>query len=146
MYVRLYTKARVTWEVHIVDFTDPMKPQGVGRYHLEDFGSHDIIVEDDVLYQAYYEGGVRVDVSGELHGFGTLWVANGSRFRSSKGLGCCKRMLCAAFRWSCREGGNHAQTGHQPHQPTNPTVVGHDRQARLLATHRQEQIIEASWS
>ncbi|MGE0553665.1 MAG: Ig-like domain-containing protein [Gemmatimonadales bacterium] len=55
--------------VHIVDFTDPANPKGVGRYHLEDFGSHDIIVEDDVLYQAYYEGGVRlVDVSGELLG------------------------------------------------------------------------------
>jgi hypothetical protein len=54
---------------HIVDFTDPMHPKGVGRYHLEDFGSHDIIVQDDVLYQAYYEGGVRlVDVSGELMG------------------------------------------------------------------------------
>jgi hypothetical protein len=54
---------------HIVDFTDPMKPMAVGRYHLEDYGSHDIIVEDDVLYQAYYDGGVRmVDVSGELMG------------------------------------------------------------------------------
>ena len=52
---------------HIVDFTDPMNPKKVGRYHLEDYGSHDIIVEDDVLYQAYYDGGVRVvDVSGEL--------------------------------------------------------------------------------
>jgi len=55
--------------VHIVDFTDPMHPLPVGRYHLEDFGAHDIIVEDDVLYHAYYEGGVRlVDVSGELLG------------------------------------------------------------------------------
>jgi uncharacterized protein YjdB len=55
--------------VHIVDFTDPKNAKGVGRYHLEDFGSHDIIVEDDILYQAYYEGGVRVvDVSGELLG------------------------------------------------------------------------------
>lgn len=55
--------------VHIVDFTDPMNPRKVARYHLEDFGSHDIIVEDDILYQAYYEGGVRiVDVSGELLG------------------------------------------------------------------------------
>ena len=54
---------------HIVDFTDPMHPRKVGRYHLEDYGSHDIIVEDDVLYQAYYDGGVRVvDVSGELLG------------------------------------------------------------------------------
>jgi hypothetical protein len=55
--------------VHIVDFTDPKSPKPVGRYHLEDFGAHDIIVEDDVLYHAYYEGGVRlVDVSGELLG------------------------------------------------------------------------------
>jgi hypothetical protein len=54
---------------HIVDFTDPMNPKKVARYHLEDYGSHDIIVEDDVLYQAYYDGGVRlVDVSGLLLG------------------------------------------------------------------------------
>jgi hypothetical protein len=53
----------------IVDFTDPTKPRFVARYHLEDYGSHDIIVEDDILYQAYYDGGVRlVDVSGELLG------------------------------------------------------------------------------
>ena len=53
----------------IVDFTDPMHPKTVGRYQLEDYGSHDIIVEDDILYQAYYDGGVRVvDVSGELMG------------------------------------------------------------------------------
>jgi Bacterial Ig-like domain (group 2) len=54
---------------HIVDFTDPMHPKQVAKYHLEDYGSHDIIVKDDVLYQAYYDGGVRlVDVSGELLG------------------------------------------------------------------------------
>ena len=54
---------------HIIDFTDPLKPKNVARYHLEDYGSHDIIVEDDVLYQAYYDGGVRmVDVSGEMLG------------------------------------------------------------------------------
>lgn len=54
---------------HIVDFTDPMNPRKVGRYQLEDYGSHDIIVEDDILYQAYYDGGVRVvDVSGRLLG------------------------------------------------------------------------------
>ena len=54
---------------HIFDFTDPMNPRKVARYHLEDYGSHDIIVQDDILYQAYYDGGVRVvDVSGELLG------------------------------------------------------------------------------
>jgi hypothetical protein len=54
---------------HIVDFTDPAHPKNIAKYHQEEFGAHDIIVEDDVMYQAYYDGGVRiVDVSGELVG------------------------------------------------------------------------------
>lgn len=54
---------------HIVDFTDPRSPRNIAKYHQEEFGSHDIIVEDDVMYQAYYDGGLRVvDVSGELVG------------------------------------------------------------------------------
>ena len=54
---------------HIIDFTDPEHPVNIARYQQEEFGAHDIIVEDDVLYQAYYDGGVRiVDVSGELVG------------------------------------------------------------------------------
>ena len=54
---------------HIIDFTDPKKPQNIAKYHQEEFGSHDIIVENDVMYQAYYDGGLRVvDVSGELLG------------------------------------------------------------------------------
>ncbi len=54
---------------HIVDFTDPEHPKNIAKYHQEEFGSHDIIVEDDVMYQAYYDGGLRVvDVSGELVG------------------------------------------------------------------------------
>ena len=54
---------------HIVDATDLKNLRKVGRYHLEDYGSHDIVVEDDILYQAYYDGGLRlVDVSGELLG------------------------------------------------------------------------------
>jgi hypothetical protein len=54
---------------HIVDFTDPKNPKEIARYEQPEFGSHDIIVENDVLYQAYYDGGVRiVDVSGELMG------------------------------------------------------------------------------
>jgi hypothetical protein len=54
---------------HIIDFTDPLKPANIAKYHQEEFGSHDIIVEDDVMYQAYYDGGLRVvDVSGELVG------------------------------------------------------------------------------
>lgn len=54
---------------HIIDFTDPQHPKDIAKYHQEEFGSHDIIVEDDVMYQAYYDGGLRVvDVSGELVG------------------------------------------------------------------------------
>src|SRR5574341_237656 len=54
---------------HIIDFTDPLNPKNIAKYHQEEFGSHDIIVEDDILYQAYYDGGLRiVDVSGELVG------------------------------------------------------------------------------
>ena len=59
-----------TWGyVHIVDFTDPENPEYVARYEAEEFGTHNMWVEDDILYQAYYEGGMRmVDVSGELMG------------------------------------------------------------------------------
>ncbi|MGY8798549.1 MAG: Ig-like domain-containing protein [Longimicrobiales bacterium] len=55
--------------IHIIDFTDPMDPKDVARYEVSEFGTHNSWVEDDVLYQAYYDGGVRmVDVSGELMG------------------------------------------------------------------------------
>ncbi|MDT8342107.1 MAG: Ig-like domain-containing protein [Longimicrobiales bacterium] len=55
--------------IHIIDFTDPENPVDVARYEASEFGTHNLWVEDDVLYVAYYEGGVRVvDVSGELMG------------------------------------------------------------------------------
>jgi hypothetical protein len=55
--------------IHVIDFTDPMNPKDVARYEVSEFGTHNSWVEDDVLYQAYYDGGVRmVDVSGELMG------------------------------------------------------------------------------
>ena len=55
--------------IHIIDFTDPENPQDVARYEVSEFGTHNSWVEDDILYQAYYEGGMRmVDVSGELLG------------------------------------------------------------------------------
>ena len=54
---------------HIIDFTDPENPQDVARYEVKEFGTHNLWVEDDMLFSAYYEGGVRVvDVSGELMG------------------------------------------------------------------------------
>lgn len=46
-----------------------MNPEQLARYEVSEFGTHNIWVEDDVLYQAYYEGGVRmVDISGDLMG------------------------------------------------------------------------------
>ena len=55
--------------IQVIDFTDPENPEMVARYEVPEFGTHNMWVEDDVLYQAYYEGGVRmVDVSGELMG------------------------------------------------------------------------------
>lgn len=55
--------------IHIIDFTDPENPKDVARYEVPEYGTHNLWVEDDVLYVAYYEGGVRVvDVGGELMG------------------------------------------------------------------------------
>ena len=58
-----------TGYIQIVDFTNPDEAEMVARYEVTEYGTHNIWVEDDVLYQAYYEGGARmVDVSGELMG------------------------------------------------------------------------------
>jgi hypothetical protein len=55
--------------IQIVDFSDPMNPVQLARYEASEYGTHNMWVEDDVLYQAYYEGGVRmVDISGDLMG------------------------------------------------------------------------------
>jgi hypothetical protein len=55
--------------VHIIDFTDPENAKKVARYQMDEYGTHNPWIEDGVLYQAYYEGGVRImDISGELRG------------------------------------------------------------------------------
>ncbi len=55
--------------IHIVDWTDFEDPETVARYHVPEYGTHNMWVKNDVLYQAYYEGGARmVDVSGKLKG------------------------------------------------------------------------------
>ncbi len=54
---------------HIVDFTDPMHPEEVARYEVPEAGSHNMWIDDDKLYAAYYNAGMRVvDLSGELKG------------------------------------------------------------------------------
>jgi len=55
--------------VHVVDVTDIEKPHEVARFRVPEAGTHNLWAEDDKLYVAYYEGGVRiVDISGELRG------------------------------------------------------------------------------
>ena len=62
-------QGRMSGYLHIIDFTDPENPRDVARYEVPEAGAHNLWVEEDILYQAYYKGGLRVvDVSGELMG------------------------------------------------------------------------------
>ncbi len=55
--------------IHIVSWNDGESPEIVARYEVPEAGSHNIWVEDDLMYVAFYNGGLRVvDVSGELMG------------------------------------------------------------------------------
>ncbi|HSF14387.1 MAG TPA: hypothetical protein VLK65_02410 [Vicinamibacteria bacterium] len=55
--------------IHILAWEDGQEPELVARYEVPEAGSHNIWVEDDVMYVAFYNGGLRVvDVSGELLG------------------------------------------------------------------------------
>ena len=55
--------------VHVMDVSDIENPREVAEFKLPEAGSHNLWVEDDLLYIAYYQGGLRVvDVSGELRG------------------------------------------------------------------------------
>jgi hypothetical protein len=60
---------RMAGYIHIVDFTDPQNPEEVARYEVAEAGSHNLWIEDDKLYAAFYNGGLRVvDIAGELKG------------------------------------------------------------------------------
>ena len=55
--------------IHFIDFTNPASPKETARYEVPEAGSHNLWVEDDILYAAFYNGGLRVvDISGELMG------------------------------------------------------------------------------
>ena len=55
--------------LHFIDFTDPENPKEVARYEVPEAGTHNLWVEGDMLYVAYYNGGLRVvDLSGDLMG------------------------------------------------------------------------------
>jgi hypothetical protein len=76
--------------VHVVDVSDINNPRKVAEYGVPEAGSHNMWVEDDILYMGYYNGGGRVlDVSGELRGdlyrqgreIGRLWTGSPDGFR-----------------------------------------------------------------
>ena len=55
--------------LHFVDFSDLKQPKEVARYQVPEAGSHNYWIEGDILYAAFYNGGLRVvDLSGELMG------------------------------------------------------------------------------
>jgi hypothetical protein len=76
--------------VHVVDVSDIEHPRKVAEYSVPDMGSHNMWVEDDVMYIGYYEGGLRaVDVAGELRGdlmaqgreLGSVWTGSPNGYR-----------------------------------------------------------------
>ena len=55
--------------LHFVDFSDTKNPIEVAKYELPTHGTHNLWIEDDILYVAMYTGGLRiVDLSGDLIG------------------------------------------------------------------------------
>ncbi len=55
--------------IHFIDFSDHANSGEVARYEVPEAGSHNFWVDSDILYGAFYQGGLRVvDISGELMG------------------------------------------------------------------------------
>jgi hypothetical protein len=78
--------------VHVIDVSNIEQPRKVAEYSVPEAGSHNIWVENDILYMGYYTGGARVlDVSGELRGelyrqgreIGKLWTGTADGFRTN---------------------------------------------------------------
>ncbi len=61
--------SRAAGWIHVIDWSDWDDPREVARYQVPEAGSHNLWIEDDIMYVAFYNGGLRVvDVSGELMG------------------------------------------------------------------------------
>jgi hypothetical protein len=55
--------------VHVIDVSDIRHPKEVAWFRVPEAGAHNLWAQDDRLYIAYYQGGLRVvDISGELRG------------------------------------------------------------------------------
>lgn len=86
------TRIPVRGIVQVIDVTDIQHPRPVAQYSVPEAGSHNIWVEDDILYMGYYNGGGRVvDVSGELRGdlyrqgreIARLWTGDPAGYRTN---------------------------------------------------------------
>lgn len=86
------TRIPVRGVVHVVDVSDITRPRKVAEYAVPEAGSHNIWVENDILYMGYYNGGARVlDVSGELRGdlynqgreIARFWTGSNDGFRAN---------------------------------------------------------------
>ena len=63
------TPGRAAGWIHIFEWDDWENAREVARYQVPEAGTHNLWVEEDILYIAYYNGGLRVvDISGELRG------------------------------------------------------------------------------
>ena len=55
--------------VHVIDVADIDNPREVAKYEVPEAGAHNFWIDDETLYIAYYQGGLRVvDISGTLRG------------------------------------------------------------------------------
>ena len=55
--------------IHIIEWEDWDSPREVARYQVPEAGSHNFWIEDEILYAAFYNAGLRaVDISGVLRG------------------------------------------------------------------------------
>ncbi len=63
------TPGRAAGWIHFFEWDDWDEPREIARYQVPEAGTHNLWVEDDILYIAYYNAGLRVvDISGELRG------------------------------------------------------------------------------
>ena len=63
------TPDRAAGWIHIFEWDEWESAREVARYQVPEAGTHNLWVEDDILYIGYYNGGLRVvDISGEMRG------------------------------------------------------------------------------
>ncbi len=90
----LNSRARIKTlgRLHILDVTDIEHPKKVAEYSVPNAGSHNMWVEDDVMYVGNFEAGVRaVDMGGELRGdlyaqgreIGSIWTGAEGGYRAN---------------------------------------------------------------